>query len=392
MKLDDRLRRDLPRSVEGLTPSSASWNGVERGLVRHARRAAVARVALAVAVLGGFVGVLLWVASSYLRQTPSPRPLATTPPIQSSPSPLGGEAPGFNPSRVAFWSPEVGLAVGSAGPCAESCAGAIELTNDGGQSWHAVQRTEDAVADVATAGSSDGWAVVGSCREPGCDNLILKSDDGGQTWTELGPAPVYQIDFASGEIGWGLSVNAALSGAGGQPVARTVDGGRTWTETESPCPPDTPVPSSVDFVDPDDGWMACVGDAATSQQGKAIFETGDGGATWKPLAAVTYSGGAAGDLGITGHQPALAFRPDGQGWLWMDRDCLYASTDRGQSWTRTGTDICMPDVKFISDLQFFSDRDGVGLLLDGDASELQLIQSHDGGATWSVIHTWPLTR
>jgi photosystem II stability/assembly factor-like uncharacterized protein len=401
MRLEDRLRRDLPEAVRDVRTPEQGWTGVERGLVRHHRRVIAARAGLTAVVLVAFGGILWWAATSFTGQQPGPRPASPPPspvPTASSAAP-GGEAKGFQPSAAAFFDASHGLSGGdTARDCgAEPCGGAIERTDDGGRTWQVVYRDEAPVTGMTVAGS-EAWALVGPCpvtsQPQPCDNRILHSPDGGSTWDTLGRAPVYELRFATPLVGWALSTNAVL-GSAGQPVARTLDGGRTWVEVPSPCPGEAPLPSSVDFVDADHGWVACVGDAATIQQGKAVFETTDGGSTWETRAQILTGAQQAGDLNIGGHTPQLFFLPDGHGWLWMSRDCLYKTTDRGQTWTRTGgTDLCERDLDEISSVQFLDDHDGFALVRSpaegaGSKATMTMLTSHDGGATWSVVQAWP---
>jgi len=316
-----------------------------------------------------------------------------TPAVAVTRTPNPGGLKSFQPQSVAFWDPQRGLAAGYAGHCSPPCGpGLIAATTDGGQTWSEVNRSTAPVLEVSVVDPNRGWALAGTCSNPGpanCDNTILETSDGGQTWAAVGRAPVNHIDFVDSTNGWGLSLTARLSGTTGEPIAKTSDGGATWTTVPGPCPADASMPSGIHFVDALHGWMSCVGDAATVQQGKAVFETTDGGTTWKGRAHVLTAAQTAGDLSINGHTPQLFFLPDGRGWLWMDRDCLYSSADRGQTWTRTASDICSPDLNFVKSAEFFSDQNGVALLWVADAQQLRLIVSHDGGASWSNVHAWP---
>ncbi|HJP65489.1 MAG TPA: hypothetical protein VKA30_04205, partial [Actinomycetota bacterium] len=386
-----RLRRELPGVVDDVRPSETAWDGVERGIVRHRRRVMVARAGVATVVLAAFGAILWWAATTFTGEKPGPVPATHPPsPRPSATAPPSGEAKGFHPQSIAFFDPQDGLAGGTTPTnCGEGfpCGGAIERTTDSGKTWTVVFRGEQPVTGLSVFGD-EAWAVAGGCATSSlCQNAILHSADGGVTWEALGQDFVYSLGFADQNLGWALSTRAQLE-TQNQPIARTVDGGASWQDIPSPCPADAPVPSSVDFAAPANGWVACVGDAATIQQGKAVFESTDGGVTWRPRAEVLTGASRAGDLSISGHTPRLFFLPDGHGWLWLDRDCLYATTDDGATWTQVGADICKPDLNFVANVQFFTDTDGIGLMQAADVQQLQLIASDDGGVSWSVVRTW----
>src|SRR5438067_817319 len=71
-------------------PSENGWEGVQRGVVRHRRRVMATRAALAIAVLGGFAALLVWVTSPFAGHHPGPPRVVGTPPSPSkSPARLG---------------------------------------------------------------------------------------------------------------------------------------------------------------------------------------------------------------------------------------------------------------------------------------------------------------
>lgn len=74
-----------------------------------------------------------------------------------------------------------------------------------------------------------GWLLVdgGSCGGAACRRRLLRTDDGGRTFTRLPlpPAPVTQVRFGSDDDGWAFGQDVPSPGNG---LWRTIDGGRHW--------------------------------------------------------------------------------------------------------------------------------------------------------------------
>jgi len=126
---------------------------------------------------------------------------------------------------VYFRSPDEGFAVGSIGQFPFTNRAVVLHTSDGGTTW---QRRF-----LGARLGEWGWKIsfptpaigyVSLERDAG-PMFFLKTQDGGQTWTEL-PFPDYNeqgIGFATPGIGW--------VGGAGNPTFGTTDGGATWKET-----------------------------------------------------------------------------------------------------------------------------------------------------------------
>ena len=144
----------------------------------------------------------------------------------------------------------------------------------------------------------------------GGNKILLKSVDGGATWTEKTmPDYIFGMHFTNGQVG--VAVGAAM-------IISTTDGGDTWTSV-------TPGNLaawlySVHFYDADTGYAAG-GSTYPNPYGSCVWKTVNGGLTWGetefPLDGIfyaihvspsykTYVGGDAGFLfgtsngGITG--------------------------------------------------------------------------------------------
>ena len=131
---------------------------------------------------------------------------------------------------------------------------------------------------------------------------------------------------------------------------------------------DRPPPGfgGMDFVSPDEGWVA----------GAGLFHTTDGCATWEE--AVQLSG------------TDVDFADADYGWLVGSG--IYATTDGGETWSKqtSGTNIPLSDVFALSPSEAFAVGSSEGF---GDLMELPfasaLIHTTDGGTTWSGIELPP---
>ncbi len=151
-----------------------------------------------------------------------------------------------------------------------------------------------------------GWAV-------GHDALILRTEDGGATWSVAHYAPEEErplLDVWFRDERYGFAV-----GAYGYFLA-TSDGGRTWK-------PRT--------IDKDDFHLNAIVPAGAGRlfiagEAGAIYRSDDGGSTWRKLSS-PYAGSWFSALAL-----------DADGLLLMGlRGSMYRSDDGGESWTRVPT-------------------------------------------------------
>jgi hypothetical protein len=174
--------------------------------------------------------------------------------------------------------------------------GKILRSADGGSTWTSVapswvegytdQGLEPHLYDVAVA--PDG--AITCVGEFG---LVLRSDDGGQSWSVLhkGDASLFALDVTGAGIGYAV-------GQGGV-ILRTTDGGATWS--------DVPSGSTANLLgvrSAADGrvYVTAMRDMLASDDGLAWrrIEWGDFGSAWYSGVSVTGSGTAQSAL-VVGH-------------------------------------------------------------------------------------------
>ena len=213
----------------------------------------------------------------------------------------------------------------------------VLLTSDGGRTWAVVSEGARTPAgrlgtQVAFSGKSRIWAVAAS-QDTGTQAMAAVSRDGGVTWSDV-----------------------ALSG-----LARTYQGGDS---VEPLGPPE--------FTEGGAGGFAVSGDQVAHGPAPRIWETDDGGMSWREEA------GPPNDVSYT----AVAFvRP--AHWLALrSSGGVSATVDGGVVWT-TSPVAGLPDPVSAYALAFSDARHGITLVeMRSYEDSLELLSTADSGLTW----------
>lgn len=131
-----------------------------------------------------------------------------------------------------------------------------------------------------------GWACGGTEMTPATRGYAIRSTNGGSTWSlsrrwgaiTYGTYPFYSgVHFTDSLRGWlcGWLAGVGRTGEITRRVDRTTDGGLTWTTLWSEVAPLQNIFSDIFFTDSLNGWV--VGEASTVGE---IRRTTDGGTTW----------------------------------------------------------------------------------------------------------------
>ena len=227
----------------------------------------------------------------------------------------------------------------------------------------------------------------------GAGSTILRTADGGATWTRL-PSPTADrldfrdIDAIDERTAYVLSIGSGSASR----IFKTTDAGATWQLQFANQDPDA-------FFDAMAFWDADHGIAVSdSVNGRfVIITTEDGGRAWTPVPADRLP-------------PALpnegAFAASGTNVTVSGRDHVWFATgaaararvlrsdDRGRTWQIADTPIPAGQSAGIYSIAFRDARQGV--IVGGDyAKEAEAVDNvaitSDGGATWTLVRERALT-
>lgn len=241
-------------------------------------------------------------------------------------------------------------------------AGGIYKTTDSAKTWVA-QNSGVAlpVYDLFFLDAQKGFAVGGwsFCNGTGCTppgGFILRTLDGGQTWTQVytpsEKTEIQSVYFVTPSLGFC---------AGGNMILKTTDGGSTWSEYKIPSGSSTV--QQVRFVNEQKGYALCLF--------SKLFKTEDGGQTWQEIVHGSSNGYYA--LAEAGGATYLS----GQG-------TMLKSTNGGNSWTELAQ-----SPRDIYDLHFMDNQRGFafgrGSWTGGDFGSNwgSIYCTTNGGETWS---------
>ena len=230
----------------------------------------------------------------------------------------------------------------------------------GGKTWKR-QRRKSADYEYGTLHFADarhGWVTIsgpsivdGDVETPGV-SAILRTDDGGATWTRIDTpgAENLQLFFLDANRGWS---------AGRTGFTSTTDGGRTWTSRVT-------------------GTKASFTDVSAESTSNAVAVGRDG------LAYYTLDGGdhwLASDAETTQTIWALASVGASETWAVGDGGIIRHTTDGGATWEKqdSGTQNWLGDVSFVDALHGWA-----------SGGEGTLAQTTDGGAHWAAAPSAPL--
>jgi hypothetical protein len=403
-ELVETLRQTFRDKADAVQPSSG-WAPVPRPRSRRVRRPGrrLALASLGAALAAGAAAAIVTLNDhpspahnvSIAGQTSTPPPPATaaghTPPasspVSSAPptsAPAVTTAPpipvptGFQPLSVTFVSARTGWALGTS-PCETSTCTTLVRTSDGGVTWTEVSKPSIAIGAsyavptvVRFASLNDGWILVPS----GDSSQLWATNDGGQTWVQE-PNPrgsstgifnleasdgVVQIDTVSGTY---LVYNSPIGVDGFTPASPQLSIGAG------------PVPSSQMVLQGNTGWILNVDRTVI---GGARLSSGRW-VTWTPpcsnangpgslAASSTTNLYAVCDEGVWG-TPASGTTPNSE-WL-------YASSNGGDSFAPVGP---LPGG---SGGGMITAAPGTATVVY--ATESGIIATFDGGKSWHVVST-----
>ena len=223
-------------------------------------------------------------------------------------------------TTIAGGTPINGLArVGTRG-WAVGDGGFAATTTDDGETWSPLQTP---TTDDLTAVAAPAERTVAIAGEAG---TLLTSHDAGASWVQHDDVAddLFCLSFVDSENGW--AGGGAPFGETRAFVARTTDGGRSWSSIDLPAWGRV---RGLSFLDPQNGW-AVVEDwgADGDWPHGTVFATADAGETWVEQTTVS------------AQLRGVSMQADGSGLAFGERGCVLQTADAGVTWVLVdvGTD------------------------------------------------------
>jgi photosystem II stability/assembly factor-like uncharacterized protein len=192
-----------------------------------------------------------------------------------------------------------------------------------------------------------GWALLWTSN-PDHDNTlsVARTTDGGRTWSVVNPRAAASalatgqglLDASTAERAW-FAVPTSSNGPPGKAlVFGTADGGRSWRQ--SARIPEGYEPVALDFVSPSRGWLLDSLGAAMAQNPVRLYRSTDGGVHWSLVASSPRMAGdpaTASGLPLYCGKSGLAFASARTGWITgycnSLADAILVTRDGGAHWT-----------------------------------------------------------
>ena len=250
-------------------------------------------------------------------------------------------------------------------------------TRDGGKTWTDEKRRIVALKQVGQS----VWAV----EQRGEQSVMIASTDLGQTWQVISRLPIQYSGLmlirANVQTAWILAWQEMTREA---QLVMTDNGGNSW-QAQS-LPPYAGRCISLVLARSDMKlWLWCGDGLATAMQPKQLYASFDNGANWNLVASSepTDAPKTRGRIPTSGHiwdSRGFAVTSSTTAFMALNRSTLYVTHDGGQTWSYVGTDqpINLGDAP-IGPLYFIDAAHG-WLVSAG-----RVFRTANGGVTWQTF-------
>lgn len=240
------------------------------------------------------------------------------------------------------------------------------------------QNRKPAIVDFVSA--QDGWIVTAS-RSTGkfatlTDAVVAKTNDGGETWTPIQGVPpdVQGLCFSNRDDGWLATRTAAYHSA---------DGGTTWTVAlQGATAQSDQGNTTLQCTAPGEAWVEyATGSAGASVSAWTLGVIADGGQRWMPVAAPGAAGGTdAPPFAVIDPFNAFLVEPSANG---QSVDGVFVSSSGASGQRMVITSILENGVSFAPAAVSFADKDHGVLVGRADSKRPSIYTTIDGGASWA---------
>ncbi|MCT2584168.1 WD40/YVTN/BNR-like repeat-containing protein [Actinophytocola gossypii] len=245
-------------------------------------------------------------------------------------------------------------------------------------SWRLTETGTDAqLRGLSAVSRHVAWAS-------GSGGTVLRTVDGGRTWTDVGPPGADALDFRDIEAFDARTAVALSIGTGASSrVYRTTDGGATWTETFRNTE-EAAFYNCAAFFDRRHGLV--VGDPVDGEF--RVLSTSDGGRSWRMVPGDGIPDALPGEYQFSASGQCVTVAGREHAWIatgGSDAARVLHSADRGRTWTASDTPLASGESAGVFAVAFRDPRQGVAIggdYLDPTAGTDNLALTRDGGDTW----------
>ena len=229
-------------------------------------------------------------------------------------------------------------------------------TDDGGRSWSrgAYPTAWRRLNEVRLREGGTAFAIGSNDTTPALN--LARSTDSGATWTLLG-LPAGDVAGTVVHLSAAAVLVRGVQGGGGNQLWRSGDDGVTWTLAGTGGP--SAAATISEFPTPEVGYSLLPGAAPR------IYRTLDGGASWQLRSITPIRDEPARGLSFADAQTGLLF----------GATTVYRTTDAGMTWATIATDIVVAGAALHAD--------GRGWIIGHTENSLQV--TTDFGATWRLL-------
>lgn len=243
-------------------------------------------------------------------------------------------------------------------------AGSMYRSTDFGNNWEEkfsyIGQALEFQRRVIFVNDNIGYICGGSSSSADSLGYVLKTTNGGETWSQLPYNFQTQLYAISAP-----SENVIYTSAGSSLVFKSTDGGLNWTKSTIYATATTLW--DIQFYDENLGY-------ACGSSGR-IFKTTDGGANWTLLTS-PFGTSTVYSMAILDPQTVIATGVSAK---------AYKTTDGGATWTTLSPNI--PGSYFI--VRFYQNVGYIGSYVSPSG---YVSKSTDGGDTWTAITSYPGTQ
>lgn len=172
----------------------------------------------------------------------------------------------------------------------------------------------------------------------GSAGTILRTTDGGRTWTQTAPPDTTALEFRDIQAFDAQHAVALSIGPGDSSrVYRTDNGGKSWQQTQTNADPNA-FYDCMAFFDQRHGLI--VGDPVNGKF--EVLSTDDGGRSWQVLPSDGMPAAQPGEAGFAASGQCIATSGGRDAWIGSGggaQSRIYHSTDRGRTWHATATPL-----------------------------------------------------